>query len=142
MRVGVFFLVSCIASTCQTASDRAPAAPAPKATAIQAEAAAAPEAPKVNVAAPAPTPKDPCEQVRARFYALQQSSLACERDDQCDCVSRIEVSGGGLLGVLSSAVPGLSKLANEYSRKKCPISCRASNAPVCHAHCAAGACTP
>jgi hypothetical protein len=142
MRFAVLSLLACVAPACKVTNERPPAAPTAQAAVVQPVAADAVEVPKVTAVAPPKAAPDSCEQLRVRFYALQQSSLACDRDDQCDCVDRIEVSGGGLLGALTSAAPGLRALAKEYSGKKCPISCRSSEAPVCHARCVAGACAP
>jgi hypothetical protein len=83
-----------------------------------------------------------CEELRARFYTLADASRSCGRDADCDCVDRIDVSGGGLLGAEKGAAAKLRSLAKSYSKKRCPISCRSSNAPVCHAHCADGVCAP
>jgi hypothetical protein len=83
-----------------------------------------------------------CDDLIERFYELVDGGRTCSRDSDCDCVGRIDVSGGGLLGVEVKTAGKLRKMAGEYSKKKCPISCRFSNAPVCRAHCDDHVCAP
>jgi hypothetical protein len=96
------------------------------------------------VAVPETVPASPgsCEDLRTRFYALVDSSRACSRDEECDCVARIDVSGGGLLGVQTSVSRKLRALTRSYGKRGCPISCRSSSAPKCQPHCAGGLCSP
>jgi hypothetical protein len=105
--------------------------------------AATPDASQVEIPdAGAPVSPGSCEDLRTRFYALADASRSCGRDADCDCVDRIDVSGGGLLGVQEKTAAKLRSMARSYSKKGCHIGGRSSNAPVCRAHCADGVCAP